>query len=66
MAVGWERPEEERRQIAIYRAAIDGDDELKLTPPPTKEELEMFISMRDDIKERKANGEHYIYDVPFD
>lgn len=60
----------ERRERAIYRAAMENDDKLVLTPPATKEEIAMFerskAEMRKDEEEAAKRGQKIMWEMPFD
>lgn len=62
--------EEERRERAIYRAAMENDTRLELDPPATKEEIASFerkkAEMRKDEKEAAKRGQKIMWEMPFD
>lgn len=62
--------EEERRERAIYRAAMENDEKLDLDPPATKEEIALFEQdkkeMREDEAEAAKRGQKIMWEMPFD
>lgn len=44
----------ERRERAIYRAAMENDDKLVLNPPATKEEIAMFERSKAEMRKDEA------------
>lgn len=62
--------EEERRERAIYRAAILNREKLDLDPPATKEEIALFEQDKKEMREAEAEaakrGQKIMWEMPFD
>ncbi len=62
--------EAERRERAIYRAAMENDDKLVLNPPATKEEIALFERSKEEMRKDEAEaakcGQRIMWEMPFD